>query len=78
MLQKTMQDDGTTWEVISYFRTLAVEVPRFGYRVKDDTKGCPKAICWMLPHMLSNLLHYGNVLFLDSMKEKGFNNLAWP
>ena len=31
----------------------------------------------MLPHMLSNLLRYGNVFFLDSMK-KEFNDMAWP
>jgi hypothetical protein len=77
LLQKTMQDDGTTWEAIAYLRTLTNEVVGFGYRVKYDSIGRPEAICWMLPHMRTNLLRYGNVLFLDSMK-KEYNKLAWP
>jgi hypothetical protein len=77
LLQKTMQDDGTTWEAIAYLRLLSDEVPGFGYRVKYDLKGRPEAICWMLPHMRTNLLRYGDVRFLDSMK-KEFNKLAWP
>jgi hypothetical protein len=36
---------------------------------KYDSKGHSEAICWMLPHMLSNLLCYEDVLFLDSMKK---------
>jgi hypothetical protein len=77
LLQKTMQDDCTTWEAIAYLRHLSKEVDGFGYRVKYDLKGRPEAICWMLPHMRLNLIRYGDVLFLDSMK-KGFNKLAWP
>jgi hypothetical protein len=35
LLQKIMQDDGTTWEEISYLHTLTIELPGFGYRVKE-------------------------------------------
>jgi hypothetical protein len=31
----------------------------------------------MLPHMRINLLHYGDVLFLDTMI-KEYNVLGWP
>jgi hypothetical protein len=77
LLQQTMQEDGDTWEALKYLRTLKEEVLGFDYRIRYDDKGRPTAICWMLPHMRTNLLRYGNVLFLDTMM-KEYNDLGWP
>ena len=77
LLQKTMQEDGDTWEALKYLRNLKLEVPGFDFRIQYDDKGRPTAICWMLPHMRTNLLRYADVLFLDTMM-KQFNNLGWP
>jgi hypothetical protein len=77
LLQKTMQDGGDTWEALKYLRTLKEEVPGFDFRIQYDPKGRPTAICWMLPHMRTNLLRYGDVLFLDTMM-KEYNVLGWP
>jgi hypothetical protein len=70
LLQKTMQDGGDTWEALKDLRTLKEEVPGFDFRIQYDPKGRPTAICWMLPHMHTNLLRYGDVLFLDTMMKR--------
>ena len=77
LLQKTMQEGGDTWIALRYFKALKNEVPGFDFRFKYDSLGRPTAICWMLPHMRTNLLRYGDVLFLDAMM-KDFNELNWP
>jgi hypothetical protein len=77
LLRKTMQEDGNTWEALKYLRTLKEEVAGFDFRIQYDPKGRPIAICWMLPHMRTNLLRYGDVIFLDTMM-KDYNKLSWP
>jgi hypothetical protein len=77
LLQKTMQEGGDTWIAMRYFKALKEEVPGFDFRFKYDEDGRPTAICWMLPHMRTNLLRYGDVLFLDAMM-KDFNEMHWP
>jgi hypothetical protein len=66
-----------TWEALKHLRTLKEEVPGFNFRIQYNPKGRTIAICWMLPHMRINLLHYGDVLFLDTMI-KEYNVLGWP
>jgi hypothetical protein len=73
LLKKTMQEGGQTWDVLKYLRTLKAEVPGFDYRVQYDLKGRPTAMCWMC----TNLLQFGDVLFLDTMM-KECNKLGWP
>jgi hypothetical protein len=77
LLRKTMQEGGDTWIAMRYFKALKNEVPGFDFRFKYDVAGRPTAICWMLPHMRTNLLRYGDVLFLDAMM-KDFNEMHWP
>jgi hypothetical protein len=77
LLQKTLQEGGDTWVAMRYFKALKKEVPGFDFRFKYDDMGRPTAICWMLPHMRTNLLRYGDVFFLDAMM-KDFNELSWP
>jgi hypothetical protein len=78
LLKKTMQEGGDTWQVLRYLRILKAEVPGFDFRIQyDDITGRPCAICWMLPHMRTNLLRFGDVLFLDTMM-KQHNKMKWP
>jgi len=72
-----MQEGDDTWIAMRYFKALKAEVAGFDFRFKYNSKGRPTAICWMLPHMRTNLLRYGDVLFLDAMM-KDFNELNWP
>jgi hypothetical protein len=76
LLQKTMlQEDGDTLEALKYLCHLKQEVAEFDFRIQYDPKGRPTAICWMLLHMHTDLLHYGDVLFLDTMM-KEYNELG--
>jgi hypothetical protein len=45
--------------------------------VKYDAFGGPERLCWMLPEMRCDLLHFGNCLFLDSQKRQ-YNTMGWP
>jgi hypothetical protein len=63
-----MQEDGTTWEAISYLDELKIPNPGLDYHIKLDDSGQPEAVCYILPEMRQDLLCFGDALFLDSQK----------
>jgi hypothetical protein len=68
LLRKVMQEDSSTWDALRFLDQMKESNPGFDYRVKYDAFGRPEAVCWMLPEMRSDLLRFGNCLFLDSQK----------
>jgi hypothetical protein len=69
LLRKVMQEDSSTWEALCFLDYQTKEGnPGFDYPVKYDAFGRPEALCWMLPEMRSDLLHFRKCLFLDSQK----------
>jgi hypothetical protein len=44
--------------------------PGFDHQIKYNHLGRPEAVCWMLPEMRSDLIRFGNCLFLDSQKRQ--------
>ena len=77
LLRKVMQEDGCTWEAISYLQELKKPNPGMDYRIKLDPYGRPEALCYILPEMRQDLLRFGEALFLDSQKRQ-FNSMNWP
>ena len=70
LLRKVMQEDSSTWDALRFLDQMKDSNPGFDYRVKYDKFGRPEALCWMLPEMRSDLLRFGNCLFLDSQKRQ--------
>jgi hypothetical protein len=68
LLRKVMQEDSSTWDALRFLEQMKETNPGFDYRVKYDSYGRPEGVCWMLPEMRSDLLRFGNSLFLDSQK----------
>ncbi len=77
LLRKVMQEDSSTWDALRFLDQMKDSNPGFDYRVKYDKFGRPEALCWMLPEMRSDLLRFGNCLFLDSQKRQ-YNVVGWP
>jgi hypothetical protein len=77
LLRKVMQEDSSTWDALRFLDQMKESNPGFDYRVKYDAFGRPEAVCWMLPEMRSDLLRFGNCLFLDSQKRQ-YNTVGWP
>ena len=77
LLRKVMQEDSSTWDALRFLDQMKDSNPGFDYRVKYDKFGRPEALCWMLPEMRSDLLRFGNCLFLDSQKRQ-YNSVGWP
>ena len=77
LLQKVMQEDGTTWEAIRYLDKIKIPNPGLDYRIKFDENNRPEAVCYILPEMRHDLLRFGDALFLDSQKRQ-FNTMNWP
>ena len=78
LLRKVMQEDSSTWDALRFLDLTKEDNPGFDYRLKHDAFGRPKAVCWMLPaEMRSDLLRFGNCLFLDSQKRQ-YNTVGWP
>jgi hypothetical protein len=77
LLRKVMQEDGTTWDALRFLDTMKENNPGFDYRINYNQEGRPEGICWMLPEMRSDLLRFGNCLFLDSQKRQ-YNTMGWP
>ena len=72
-----MQEDSSTWDALRFLDQMKATNPGFDFRVKYDAHGRPEGVCWMLPEMRSDLLRFGNCLFLDSQKRQ-FNTVGWP
>jgi hypothetical protein len=70
LLRKIMQEDSSTWDALRFLDQKKASHPGFAYRVKYNHYGRPEAICWMLPKMYSDLIRFGNRLFLDSQKRQ--------
>jgi hypothetical protein len=47
------------------------------YVVKFSKEKKPQAIMWMLPEMREDLVHFGDIMFLDVQK-CDFNQPGWP
>jgi hypothetical protein len=77
LLRKVMQEDSSTWDALRFLDESKDEHPGFDYRLKYDAFGRPEAACWMLPEMRSDLLRFGDCLFLDSQKRQ-YNTVGWP
>jgi hypothetical protein len=77
LLRKVMQEDSSTWDALRFLDKMKATNPGFDFRVKYDAHGRPEGVCWMLPEMRSDLLRFGNLLFLDSQKRQ-FNTVGWP
>ena len=77
LLRKVMQEDSSTWDALRFLDQMKATNPGFDFRVKYDAHGHPEGVCWMLPEMRSDLLRFGNCLFLDSQKRQ-FNTVGWP
>jgi hypothetical protein len=70
LLRKVMQEDSSTWDTFRFLDPTKEDNPGFDYRLKYDAFGRPEAVCWTLPEMHSDLLRFGNCLFLDSQKRQ--------
>lgn len=77
LLRKILSSDDSTWHGLAFLRALKEGSPGFDYRIKYDNNNQPEGLCWMSPEMRSDLLRYGNVIFLDAQK-KQYNELGWP
>ena len=77
LLRKVMQEDSSTWDALRFLDQMKSTNPGFDYRIKYDPFGRPEGVCWMLPEMRSDLLRFGNLLFLDSQKRQ-YNTVGWP
>ena len=49
----------------------------FDFRIRLDAKHRPNGLVYMTPMMRSNLLRFGDILFLDAQK-RGHNSYNWP
>jgi hypothetical protein len=72
-----MQEDSCTWDALRFLTQMKESNPGFDFRVKSHSDGRPKGVCWILPEMRSDLLGFGNCLFLDSQKRQ-YNIAGWP
>ena len=79
LLRNAMQHakDAGTWDAHAFLENLRETEPGFDFCLHRDENNNPNGICWMLPQMRSDLLRYGNILFLDSQK-KQYNLYGWP
>jgi hypothetical protein len=77
LLRKIMQDDSSTWDALRFLDQMKASNPGLDYRVKYDHHGRPKAVCWTLPEMHSDLIRFGNCLFFDSQKRQ-YTVVGWP
>jgi hypothetical protein len=77
LLRKVMQEGSSTWDALRFLKQMKQTNPGFDFRVKYDPFGQPEGVCWMLPEMRSDLLRFGNCLFLDSQKRQ-YNTVGWP
>jgi hypothetical protein len=77
LLRKVMQEDSSTWDALRFLDLTKDDNPGFDYQIKYDAFGRPEAVCWMLLEMRSDLLRFGNCLFLDSQKRQ-YNTVGWP
>jgi hypothetical protein len=77
LLRKVMQEGSSTWDSLRFLQELKKSNPGFDYRVNYNDYGRPEGVCWMLPEMRSDLLRFGNILFLDSQKRQ-YNTVGWP
>jgi hypothetical protein len=77
LLRKVMQEDSCTWDALRFLTQMKSKNPGFDFRIKYDSDGRPEGVCWMLPEMRSDLLRFGNCLFLDSQKRQ-YNVAGWP
>jgi hypothetical protein len=76
-IRKVMQEDSSTWDALWFLDQMKESNRGFDYRVKHDHSGRPKAVCWMLPEMRSDVIRFGNCLFLNSQKRR-HNIVGWP
>jgi hypothetical protein len=77
LLWKIMQEDSSTWDALRFLDQMKASNPGLDYRVKCDHYARPEAVCWMLPEMHSDLIRFGNCLFLESQKRQ-YNVVGWP
>jgi hypothetical protein len=75
LLRKVMQEDSSTWDALQFLEQMKESNPGFDHQIKYDHLGRPEAVCWMLPEMRSDLIQFGNCLFLDSQKRQ--YNIGW-
>lgn len=77
MLREVMQNDSSTWQALQFLENAKKASPGFDFEVCREESGKPIALCWMSSQMKSDLLRFGNVLFLDAQKRQ-YNCLQWP
>jgi hypothetical protein len=68
--------------MVTHGKPLGIFRPRRRMRLLDLTLGSNMTTRvgppnWMLPHMCTNLLRYGDIIFLDAIM-KEYNELCWP
>lgn len=76
MLQEVMVEYSTTWEAVSFLRRFKKTMPGSDFMICLDESVRPNGILYMTPLMCSNLLHVGNLLFLDAKKEDTMHTLG--
>jgi hypothetical protein len=76
MLRKIIQDS-TSWKAIQFLESLQQTIPGFVFIVWFDSQGLPDAFMYMTPRMHSDLVCFGDVLFLDA-HQRQFNILGFP
>ena len=77
MLQDIMAEDTTTWEALAFVRRCKKTMIGFDFRIRLDDNHRPNGLIYMTPMMCSNLLRFGDMLFLDAQK-RGHNSYNWP
>jgi len=77
MLHEIMAEDSTTWEALAFVRRCKRNMIGFDFRIRLDAKHRPNGLVYMTPMMRSNLLRFGDILFLDAQK-RGHNSYNWP
>ena len=76
-LRNVMQSGSTAWHALGFFKKMKSLEPGLSYRLRVDDEGLPDAIMWMSPQMKTNLIRYGEILFLDAQKRDD-NHFGWP
>ena len=77
MLRKVMAEDSTSWEALAFVRKCKNTMPGFDFKIRLDQSHRPNAIMYMTPMMRSNLMRFGDLLFIDAQK-RGHNSYNWP
>lgn len=58
--------------MLQAFYHIIIELPRFEYEIYYARNDYPDGIIYMSAQMKTKLIHYGDIMYLDSQK-KSFN-----